>query len=152
MDSLYSYILWDKMGNKPEDYKIHEKSKDEIFRDFQKYILANGPKKFYNDVLDLSIFTKAEESGYHDGKFYRCVTPVHVSNIKESEENGEEFRNVAINFHDSSIDPMLLVWMMDFLTPSDVDFLASIHKEYHMNKVIEEKLNIADDESSSCSI
>jgi hypothetical protein len=144
MDSIYSYILWDKMGNTPENYKIHEKSNGEIFDDFKSYILSSGPEVFYSDILDLSVFTKTEEDGYYDGPFYKCQIPVHISNIKESEENGEDYRTVNIHMHDSSIEPVILTWMMDFMTPDDVDFLAKLHREYYKNKKAEATLDVND--------
>ena len=141
---MYTYIIRDKMGNNSENYKIHEKSDDEIFDDFKSYILSVGSEVFYSDILDLSVFTKAEEDGYYDGPFYKCQIPLHVSNIKESEENGDDYRTVNIHMHDSSIEPVILTWMMDFMTPDDVDFLAKLHREYYKNKKAEAKLDVND--------
>jgi hypothetical protein len=139
MVSLYSHILWEKIGHDPDKFKIHEKGYPEILEEFKKYIEEKGSEQFYSDVKDLDgIVGETSEFGYYDGTFYQYKTHTHESNIQDPEDWEEGKRNgykeLRLTFHESEVLPSVLRLMMEFLSPSEVSFLADVHREYYKNK------------------
>lgn len=142
MQSLYSYILWEKMGLDPQDFPIHKKSLDEILEKFLVHLKSVGPEQYIKDVEHLSPFDKTEEDPdlYYDGRFHYTETSIHRDFIKEDPENPERVI-VRTHFHDTSIDPMILSLMLKFIDPNTAQFFADIVKEYHKNKKEEDENN-----------
>ena len=139
MTSLYSHILWDKMGNHPDEFKIHDKEYSEILENFKKYIKEKGSEQFYEDVKELDgIVGDVEEFAYYDGPIYEHKVHTHQNNIQDPEdwEEGTKsgYKEVRHIFHDSEVVPCVLRLMMEFLGPDEVSFLADVHREYYKNK------------------
>ena len=139
MVSLYSSILWDKMGHDPNEFKIHEKEFSEILGEFKKYMEEKGSEQFLNDVKELDgIVGETNEFSYYDGPIYEHKTHTHESNIKDPEDWDEGKRNgykeVRMIFHESEVLPSVLRLMMEFLGPDEVSFLADVHREYYRRK------------------
>lgn len=139
MVSLYSSILWDKMGHDHKEFKIHEKEFPEIFAEFKKYIEEKGSDQFFNDVKELDgIVGETSEFSYYDGRIYEHKTHTNESNIKDPEDWEEGKRNgykeIRMIFHESEVLPSVLRLMMEFLGPDEVSFLADVHREYYKNK------------------
>ncbi len=141
MRSLWSYILWEKLGNSPNDYKIHQKSYEQLAEDFKKYIEEKGAEQFKKDVEEVSAIPQLEESDfYYDGPFYQFKFTIDKSVIEEDPEN-ENRVTVPFLFHHTEIDPWILHLMMEYMDPSSVDLLAAIHREYYKNKKAEVTLD-----------
>jgi hypothetical protein len=139
MVSLYSSILWDKIGHNHNEFKIHEKGFPEIFDEFKKYIEEKGSDQFFNDVKELDgIVGETSEYSYYDGPIYQHKTHTNKSNIKdpvdweEGKKNG--YKEINLIFHESEVIPSVLRLMMEFLGPDEVSFLADVHREYYKNK------------------
>jgi len=139
MNSLYSSILWDKIGHDINEFKIHEKEFPEILDEFQKYIEEKGSDQFYKDVKELDgIVGDINEFTYYDGQLYQHKTHTHESNIKDPEdwEEGKKngYKEMQLVFHESEVLPTVLRLMMRFLAPDEVSFLADVHRTYYKNK------------------
>lgn len=139
MVSLYSSILWEKIGHNPNEFKIHEKEFPEILEEFKKYIEDKGSEQFINDVRELDgIVGDITEFSYYDGPIYQHKTHTHESNIKDPEDWEEGKRNgykeMKLVFHESEVLPSVLRMMMEFLAPDEVSFLADVHRVYYKNK------------------
>ena len=139
MVSLYSSILWDKIGHDPNEFKIHERELSEILGEFQKYIADKGSEQFYSDVKELDgIVGDISEFSYYDGPIYQHKTHTHESNIKDPEdwEEGKKngYKEMQLVFHESEVLPTVLRLMMRFLAPDEVSFLADVHRTYYKNK------------------
>ena len=139
MGSLYSSILWDKIGHDPNEFKIHEKEFPEIFEEFKKYIEDKGSEQFLDDVSEIEgIVGDITEFSYYDGPIYQHKTHTHESNIKDPEdwEEGKKngYKEIKMIFHESEVLPNVLRMMMEFLGPDEVSFLADVHREYYKNK------------------
>jgi len=139
MVSLYSSILWDKIGHNPNEFKIHDKEFPEILEEFKKYIEDKGSEQFINDVRELDgIVGDITEFSYYDGPIYQHKTHTHESNIKDPEDWEEGKRNgykeMKLVFHESEVLPSVLRMMMEFLAPDEVSFLADVHRVYYKNK------------------
>ena len=134
MRTIWSYILWEKLGNDYASYKIHEKSHEQLAEDFKKYIKEKGAEQFKKDVEEVSAIPQLEESDfYYDGPFYQFKFTVDKSVLEEDPENKERV-TVPFLFHHSGIDAWLLHLMIEYMDPSSVDLLASIHREYYKNE------------------
>ena len=139
MVSLYSSILWDKIGHDPKEFKIHEREISEISDEFKKYIEDKGSEQFYKDVKELDgIVGDISEFSYYDGPIYQHKTHTHESNIKDPEdwEEGKKngYKEMQLVFHESEVLPTVLRLMMRFLAPDEVSFLADVHRTYYKNK------------------
>lgn len=139
MVSLYSSILWDKIGHDHKEFKIHEKEFPEILSEFKKYIADKGSEQFYSDVKELDgIVGDISEFSYYDGPIYQHKTHTHESNIKDPEdwEEGKKngYKEMQLIFHESEVLPTVLRLMMRFLAPDEVSFLADVHRTYYKNK------------------
>ena len=139
MESLYSSILWDKIGLDSNEFKIHKKEFPEILHEFKKYIGDKGSEQFYKDVKELDgIVGEISEFTYYDGQFYQHKTHTHESNIKDPEdwEEGKKngYKEIQLVFHEGEVMPTVLRLMMKFLSPDEISFLADVHREYYKNK------------------
>jgi hypothetical protein len=139
MESLYSSILWDKIGLDHKEFKIHEKEFPEILEEFKKYIEDKGSEQFYKDVKALDgIVGEISEFSYYDGQIYQHKTQTHESNIKDPEdwEEGKKngYKEMQLIFHESEVMPTVLRLMMKFLAPDEISFLADVHRIYYKNK------------------
>jgi hypothetical protein len=139
MVSLYSSILWDKIGHDPNEFKIHDKEFPEILEEFKKYIENKGSEQFINDIRELDgIVGGITEFSYYDGPIYQHKTHTHESNIKDPEdwEEGKKngYKEMKLVFHESEVLPSVLRMMMEFLGPDEVAFLADVHRVYYKNK------------------
>lgn len=139
MVSLYSSILWDKIGHDHKEFKIHEKEFPEILSEFKKYIEDKGSDQFYKDIKELDgIVGDITEFSYYDGPIYQHKTHTHESNIKDPEdwEEGKKngYKEMQLVFHESEVLPTVLRLMMKFLSPDEISFLADVHRVYYRNK------------------
>lgn len=131
MKSLYSYILWEKLGLGAETYKIHEKDYPEILKEFQRHMKNVGTKQFLKDVSYLSPFDSIEEDEelYYDGPFYHLQSSVHKDFITQDPDDPNRMI-VKTHFHITSVDPMTLFLLLSFTDPDRAKFFADIVKSF----------------------
>jgi hypothetical protein len=147
------------MGYTPDNFKIFEKSYDDIFIEFKKYIKENGSEQFEIEVSECGgIIEEITEHSYYDGVIYQHKVICHEDVINEcTDEVFKEkgYKEITPAFHDVMILPSILELMLKFLDPSEVDFLSKVHREYYKNKksiVVEDNLiesNNIDNESNN---
>jgi hypothetical protein len=143
MDTLYSHILWEKMEKDPKEYQIHKKTDDEIKVDLIQRIDDMGAEEFEKEVGEVSFLDELRESEhYYDGQFYKWDILMHKDVVKESPDNPQYWK-VQPLYHETSVDPTVLLLMMRHMHPETSKFLAELHAEWYKRKPKKE---------SSCSI
>lgn len=134
MDTLYSHILWEKMEKTPDEYRIHTKTENELKVDIVQRIDDVGPDQFEKEVEEVAFIEGLRESEhYYDGQFYTWDEPMHKDAVKEDPER-PEYWAIKPLYHESQVDPTILLLMMKHLHPSTSKFLAELHAEWYGRK------------------
>jgi hypothetical protein len=131
METLYSLILWHKMGRKPKDYEIHNKPWAEVEEEFVKYLERVGPEKFQEDVQENSFMEIEKTDLYYDGHFYQNTDSYHVDTVEQDPEDSGRYTVKQI-YHESMAESTILTMMMKHLNPDSSAFLAKIHREWYL--------------------
>ena len=97
MDSIWSYIIWEKLGFSHETYKINEEPFERSKELVVDYLESLEIKEFEECLTHLSASLFIPETDYYDGHFHQ------ISQDGTSEPNEE---NLII--HDTSFFPFII--------------------------------------------
>ena len=134
METLYSLILWDKMGRAPGEYAISGTPLKQIEEEFMMHIDKVGSKIFEEEVQENSFMEIKKTDLYYDGQFYENTDSYHMDTVSNDPEDPSRLVVRQI-YHESMVESTVLMMMMKHLNPDTVKFLANVHAKWHKNKI-----------------
>lgn len=134
METLYSLILWDKMGRSPGEYAISGTPLKQIEKEFMMHIDNVGSKTFEEEVQENSFMEIKKTDLYYDGQFYENTDSYHMDTVSNDPEDPSRLVVRQI-YHESMVESTILMMMMKHLNPDTVKFLANVHSKWYKNKV-----------------
>ena len=134
METLYSLILWDKMGRSPGEYAISGTPLTQIEKEFMIHIDNVGSKTFEEEVQENSFMEIKKTDLYYDGQFYENTDSYHMDTVSNDPEDPSRLVVRQI-YHESMVESTILMMMMKHLNPDTVKFLANVHSKWYKNKV-----------------
>lgn len=133
METLYSLILWDKMGRKPGEYDIQSTPLKQIEKEFISHLEKVGSKKFEEEVLENSFMEIKKTDLFFDGHFYENTDSYHMDTVAQDPEDPSRIVVRQI-YHESMVESTILTMMMKHLNPETVKFLANVHSKWYKEK------------------
>ena len=133
METLYSLILWDKMGRKPGEYAIQGRSLKQIEKEFVTHIEKVGSQTFEEEVQENSFMEIRKTDLFLDGQFYENTDSYHMDTVSHDPEDPSRLLVRQI-YHESMVESTVLVMMMKHLNPETVKFLANVHAKWYNEK------------------
>jgi hypothetical protein len=133
METLYSLILWDKMGRKPGEYAIQGTPLKKIEKEFLAHIENVGSKKFEDEVQENSFMEIKRTDLFFDGHFYENTDSYHMDTVSQDPEDPSRIVVRQI-YHESMVESTILTMMMKHLNPESVKFLANVHSKWYNQK------------------
>ncbi len=101
MDTIWSYVIWDKLGFSCEGYKIHEEPLERTHKLVLDYFNGLSIEEIQSELIHLSWFvTMKFDAGYYDGHFHEIA--------QEADDKKPITDREKIKIHETATLPLLL--------------------------------------------